>query len=48
MVITTIFYFGYLKVIGPYTSAFSMFITYVDLIFVAIPPTLPTILMLGT
>lgn len=24
-----------------------MFITYIDLIFVAIPPTLPTILMLG-
>ena len=47
LIITTFVYFGYLNIIGPYTSNFSMFIMYIDLIFVAIPPTLPTILMLG-
>lgn len=47
LIITTFVYFGYLNIIGPYTPNFDMFIIYIDLIFVAIPPTLPTILMLG-
>lgn len=47
IIITTFVYFGYLHIIGPFTSNFDMIIMYVDLIFVAIPPTLPTILMLG-
>jgi cation-transporting ATPase 13A2 len=47
IIITTIVYFGYLSIVGPYTSNFTMFIVYIDLIFTAIPPTLPTILMLG-
>jgi len=47
LIMTTCVYFGYLKIIGPYTSNFDMFIIYIDLIFIAIPPTLPTILMLG-
>lgn len=47
LIITTFVYFGYISIIGPYTSSFDMFIIYIDLIFIAIPPTLPTILMLG-
>ena len=47
ILITSLLYFAYLAVLGPYTSELDMFRMYMDLLIIAIPPTLPTILNVG-
>jgi hypothetical protein len=45
--LTSIIYFIYLAVLGPYTGEFDMLRIFMDLLITAIPPTLPTILNVG-
>lgn len=47
IILTTVVFFALFHIFEEAQSKFTMFITYLDLIFTCIPPTLPTLLSVG-